>query len=124
MKISYDREQDIMMLELSNQKIDHAEQTGQIIAHFTKKDKPVLLEILDASNFLAATLMAQTNFVEKIQLNYDQKSDVLYINFDPPQPADDSDITDEGVIIRLRNNYIVGLTILNASKALAGPANA
>lgn len=56
MKISYDREQDIIMLELSKQKIDHAEQTGPIIVHFTKKDKPVLLEILDASDFLAATL--------------------------------------------------------------------
>jgi len=55
MKISYDREQDIMMLELSKQKIDHAEQAGQIIVHFSKKDKPVLLEILDASEFLAAT---------------------------------------------------------------------
>jgi uncharacterized protein YuzE len=56
MKISYDRDQDIIMLELSKQKIDHAEQTGPIIVHFTKKDKPVLLEILDASDFLAATL--------------------------------------------------------------------
>lgn len=62
--------------------------------------------------------MAQANLVEKTRLNYDPESDVLYINFDPPQPADDSDITDEGVIIRLRNNHIVGLTILNATKAL------
>jgi len=56
MNISYDREKDIMMLELSKAKIDHAEQAGPIIMHFSKKDKPVLLEILDASDFLAATL--------------------------------------------------------------------
>ncbi len=62
--------------------------------------------------------MAQANLVEKTRLNYDADADVLYINFDPPQAADDSDITDEGVIIRMRNNHIVGLTILNAKKVL------
>ena len=62
--------------------------------------------------------MAQTNLIERTRLNYDAEADILYINFDLPQPADDSDITDEGVIIRMRNNHIVGLTILNAAKVL------
>jgi len=62
--------------------------------------------------------MAQANIVERTKLNYDAESDVFYINFDQPQPADDSDITDEGVIIRLRDNKIIGLTILNAAKML------
>ena len=62
--------------------------------------------------------MAQIDFAERTKLNYDSEGDVLYINFDQPQPADDSDITDEGVIIRLRNSHIVGMTILNASKTL------
>ena len=56
MNISYDRENDIMMIELSKSKISHAEQSGQIIIHFSKQDKPVLLEILDASEFIANTL--------------------------------------------------------------------
>lgn len=42
--------------------------------------------------------------LEKIKMNYDEEGDVLYINFGRPQKADDSDITDEGVVIRLRNN--------------------
>lgn len=62
--------------------------------------------------------MAQIDFVERTKLNYDAENDVLYINFNQPQPADDSDITDEGVIIRLRENKIIGLTILNAAKML------
>lgn len=62
--------------------------------------------------------MAQADLIERTRLNYDSEADVLYINFNPPQPADDSDITDEGVIIRLRDNRIVGLTILNATKVL------
>jgi len=43
---------------------------------------------------------------------------VLYINFGKPQEADDSDVTEEGVIIRLKEGKIVGLTILNASKRM------
>jgi uncharacterized protein YuzE len=62
--------------------------------------------------------MAQANLVERTHLDYDQENDTLYINFNPPQPADDSDITDEGVIVRLREGQIVGLTILNASKVV------
>lgn len=62
--------------------------------------------------------MAQADIIERTKLNYDPEGDVLYINFDQPQPADDSDITDEGIIIRLRENKIIGLTILNAAKVL------
>lgn len=54
MKISYDREQDIVLLELSSGAIEHAEKVGPIIVHFSKTDKPVLLEILDASEVLSA----------------------------------------------------------------------
>jgi uncharacterized protein YuzE len=43
---------------------------------------------------------------------------VLYISFGKPQEADDSDITEEGVIICLKEGRIVGLTILNASKRM------
>lgn len=54
MKINYDREQDIMLLELSSGAIEHAEKAEPIIVHFSKTDKPVLLEILDASEVLSA----------------------------------------------------------------------
>ena len=54
MKVSYNREEDIMMLEVSPDNIDFAEEMGPIIVHFSEKRKPVLLEILDASEFIAA----------------------------------------------------------------------
>lgn len=62
--------------------------------------------------------MAENTLVERSKLSYDAQGDVLYINFGKPQPADDSDITDEGIIIRLREGKIVGLTILNAAKRI------
>ena len=53
MKISYNRDEDIMILEVSEDKIDFAEEMGPIIVHFSEKRKPVLLEILEASEFIA-----------------------------------------------------------------------
>lgn len=52
MKFRYDKEDDILMIWLSKKKIDYAEQSGDLIVHFSKSDKPVLLEILEASKFL------------------------------------------------------------------------
>lgn len=40
---------------ISDEPIDYAEEVGNIIVHFTREGKPVLLEILDASEFLAET---------------------------------------------------------------------
>lgn len=51
MKVHYDKEDDIVMIELSNKKIDYAEQTGDLIVHFSPDREAVLLEILDASLF-------------------------------------------------------------------------
>lgn len=62
--------------------------------------------------------MAKIDLSEKAKVSYDGEGDVLYIHFGEPQPADDSDLTDEGVVIRLRDGRIVGLTILNATKKL------
>jgi len=55
MKVSYDRESDILMIQVGDEKIDYAEEMGPIIIHFTEKGKPVLLEILDASEFISQT---------------------------------------------------------------------
>lgn len=56
--------------------------------------------------------------LKDIKTEYDEDGDVLYINFGKPQKADDSDITDEGVVIRLRDKKIVGLSILNARRRI------
>lgn len=55
--------------------------------------------------------------------NYDKEADVLYMNFSrrdgyPKKPAvaDDSELTDDNIIIRYEGDEIIGITILNASK--------
>lgn len=52
MKMRYDKEDDVMMIWFSKEPVDYAEQNKDLIVHFSKKNKPVLIEILDATNFL------------------------------------------------------------------------
>lgn len=47
--------------------------------------------------------------------SYDAEADVLYVNFKKPSRADDSELTDDDVIIRYEQGQVIGLTILNAS---------
>jgi uncharacterized protein YuzE len=51
-KISYSKDVDVLLIELSDKKIDYAEEEGQIIIHFSENGEPVLLEILDAKDFI------------------------------------------------------------------------
>ena len=52
----------------------------------------------------------------RIWTSYDKDADVLYINFKKPSHADDSEITDDDIIVRYEKGEIVGITVLNASK--------
>ena len=52
----------------------------------------------------------------RIWTSYDKDADVLYINFKKPSHADDSEITDDDIIVRYEKREIVGITVLNASK--------
>ncbi len=62
MKLKYNKADDVLMIELNNKSIDYAEQSGDLIVHFSPKREAVLLEILDASQFFkkaAKTLPAK-----------------------------------------------------------------
>ena len=51
---------------------------------------------------------------------YDEEADVLYVNFKKPSHADDSEITDDDIIVRYEKKEVMGITILNASKRKRG----
>lgn len=53
MKLRYDKEEDILMIELARKKIDHAFETDNTIVHVDEDDEPILLEIFNASKFFA-----------------------------------------------------------------------
>ena len=48
--------------------------------------------------------------------SYYEQGDVLYISFDKPRPATDSELTDDDVILRYDGDDLIGITILHASK--------
>ena len=53
--------------------------------------------------------------------SYDAEADVLYVNCKKPSYADDSESTDDDVIIRYEQGQVIGLTILNASQRFPEP---
>jgi uncharacterized protein YuzE len=48
-------------------------------------------------------------------VDYDKEADVLYISFERPQKATDTEMTDDGMLFRYREDKLVGVTILEAS---------
>ena len=48
--------------------------------------------------------------------SYDAEADTLYINFQKPSHATDSELTDDDIIIRCEGDEVVGPTVLHASE--------
>jgi uncharacterized protein YuzE len=63
MKVKCSPEVDILMYEVSKAAIDYAEEVGDVVVHYSKRHKPVLLEIFNASNFLNQALKKVPAFV-------------------------------------------------------------
>ena len=52
MKYKYDRESDVLLITLSKEKPDFAEQAHNVITHYNRDGKPIEIEILGASEML------------------------------------------------------------------------
>lgn len=55
----------------------------------------------------------------KMWVDYDKEADVLYISFKRPQRATDSEMLENGILLRYRGREFVGITVLEASKRRA-----
>ncbi len=55
-------------------------------------------------------------FPEHIDASYDEGADVLYVNFAPGIAADDSELTGGDVLLRYKDERLIGVTVMNASK--------
>ncbi len=53
---------------------------------------------------------------KRIWYSYDEEADVLYLNFKKPSHADDSELTDDDIILRYEKGQLIGVTVLHASK--------
>jgi len=56
MKVKFSRDVDILLVWLSDDPFDYAEESDGVITHFSSDGKPVLLEIQGAREFLLSSL--------------------------------------------------------------------
>ena len=56
MKFKYSPEVDILVVWLSDEPFDHADESSGVIVYITKQDKPVKLEIQGAKEFILNSL--------------------------------------------------------------------
>jgi len=52
---------------------------------------------------------------QRFWVDYDREADVLYISFQRPQKATNTQTTDDGLLLRYRGEALVGITVLDAS---------
>ncbi|MBM3128979.1 MAG: DUF2283 domain-containing protein [Chloroflexi bacterium] len=69
MKLNYNRADDVLIIETDRQgSVDHAEQTGSMIAHFDLDNQLLFLEVLDASAFIASLVQVALRSGEPVPL--------------------------------------------------------
>ena len=72
-------------------------------------------------NDVSRTLRAVPGLMDlpatKMWVDYDEVADVLYLSFQRPQKATDSEMRDDGIIVHRRGKQIVGLTIWRPRRA-------
>lgn len=73
-------------------------------------DQSLLAEVFKATPHLLKFPKA------KLWVDYDKEADVLYVSFERPQKATDSEMLDNGVLLRYKGDKLIGMTILEASK--------
>jgi uncharacterized protein YuzE len=58
-KISYSKNVDALLIELSNEAIAYAENEGDVILHYSQDDKLILVEILDFRRLVSTETMSE-----------------------------------------------------------------
>ena len=51
--------------------------------------------------------------LKKIDFDYDEEADVLYISFGKPREAKDNVEVEDGVVYRIADNEVIGITIID-----------
>lgn len=72
-----------------------------------------VIDIRDFLNLIPAVSKAPQH---SVWVTFDAETDTLTINFTKPSYADDSELTDDDIIVRYQNEEVVGMTVLHASK--------
>jgi uncharacterized protein YuzE len=74
------------------------------------------MAVADFRDYLKVMDLIRQHPRQSVSLAYDAEADVLYINFRKGVAADDSEMTDENVIVRYKDDAVIGYTVLHASQ--------
>lgn len=73
------------------------------------------MAMIDTKDILNLTSTILRSPGSLLWTRYDRQADVLYVNFEKPAVATDSELTDDDVIVRYRGDEVIGFTVLHAS---------
>lgn len=74
------------------------------------------MAVADFRDYLRVMDLIRQHPRQSVSLAYDAGADVLYINFRRGIAADNSEMTDEDVIVRYKDDDVIGYTVLHASQ--------
>ena len=74
------------------------------------------MAVVDIDEYLKLVPMVKHSPRRYLWLSYDAEADTLYVSFEQPSYATDSELTDDDVILCYEGDEITGVTILRASK--------
>ncbi len=76
------------------------------------------METKEITQIFKALPFIKNTGAKHLWFDFDDEADVLYISFEKPQNATDTDFFEDDILLRLREEKIVGITITNASKKI------
>jgi uncharacterized protein YuzE len=74
------------------------------------------LAVTEIQNYLKVLPNVKQSPQGVVWLSYDREADTLYVNYQKPSVATDSEITDDDIVVRYKGDNVVGFTILHASQ--------
>ena len=69
----------------------------------------------DLSGYLNLASVVRHSPNGRLWASYDEEGDVLYVHFNEPGRATDSELTDDDIIVRYDGDEVIGITILHVS---------
>jgi len=74
------------------------------------------METAEINDIFKAIPYLKKTGIQHFWFDFDEEADVLYINFERPQQATDTDFLEDNVFVRMKDDKLVGITITNVSK--------
>ena len=71
---------------------------------------------IDVGEIVSLTPRLLNMSLNSMSFTYDEEADVLYVSFKKASQADDTELTDDDVIVRYEKGEVIGITILHASE--------